>query len=110
VNWHPRGRDVGPAWKKPLSLGVSRSVVHRSRRERQAPGPRGKTRSTFHVPAALVDEARSAVVALAGPPLRLTLAAFVENAFRHELERLLKKPGLDSEVVAVYSDYFHRVG
>jgi hypothetical protein len=49
-----------------------------------------KVRATFHVPAALVDEARSAVIALAGPPLRLTLAALVERALRRELERLRK--------------------
>jgi len=47
-------------------------------------------RATFHVPAALVAEARSAVIALAGPPLRLTLAALVTSALRRELERLKK--------------------
>jgi hypothetical protein len=49
-----------------------------------------KVRATFHVPAALVEDARSAVIALAGPPLRLTLAALVESALRRELDRLKK--------------------
>lgn len=50
-----------------------------------------KTRATFHLPAELVDEARDAVIALAGPPEHLTLAALVERALRVELERLKRK-------------------
>jgi len=37
-----------------------------------------------------VAEARAAVVALSGPPERLTLAALVERALRVELQRLAK--------------------
>jgi len=49
-----------------------------------------RQRLTVHVSTALVDEVRDAVVSLSGPPLRLTLAAFAENALRRELERLKK--------------------
>lgn len=53
--------------------------------------PRGRSqRVTFHLPAELVDEARNAVVALAGPPVRLTLARLVADALRRELDRLNK--------------------
>jgi len=37
-----------------------------------------KVRATFHLPAALLDGLRDAVVALSGPPLRLTLAHLEE--------------------------------
>ncbi len=47
-------------------------------------------RQTFHLPAELVDDTRDAVVALSGPPLRLTLASLVEGAIRRELRRLQK--------------------
>jgi hypothetical protein len=50
-----------------------------------------KVRATFHLPAALVDAARDAAVALSGPPLRLTLAALVENALERELKHLRNK-------------------
>jgi hypothetical protein len=49
-----------------------------------------KAKATYLLPAALVDEARDAAVALSGPPHRLTLAALVENAIRRELDRLKK--------------------
>ncbi len=52
-----------------------------------ATGPR-KVRATFHLPSALFEEARDAVVQLSGPPLRLTLAALAETALRRELDRL----------------------
>lgn len=50
-----------------------------------------KERVTVHISSALAEEARNAVVALSGPPLRLTLAAFAEAAFRRELERIRKE-------------------
>ncbi len=43
------------------------------------PSPR-RVRATFHLPHALVEEARNATVALSGPPTRLTLARLVEDA------------------------------
>jgi hypothetical protein len=48
----------------------------------------GKVRATFHLPEDLMNEARNTVVALSGPPYRLTLAKLAENALRTELERL----------------------
>jgi len=50
-----------------------------------------KARATFHLPKELMEECRAAVVHLAGPPVRLTLAAMAEDALRKELERLKKK-------------------
>jgi hypothetical protein len=47
-----------------------------------------KVRATFQLPVDLLDELRNAVVALSGPPHRLTLAKVAENALRSELERL----------------------
>lgn len=47
-----------------------------------------KVRATFHLPGDLVDELRNAVVALSGPPVRLTLADLAEVALRKELGRL----------------------
>lgn len=49
------------------------------------------TRATFHLPNDLLEEARDVVVALSGPPLRLTLAAFAENALRSEIARMKRK-------------------
>jgi len=58
-------------------------------------GVRGsaKVRATFQVPADLMNEARNTVVALSGPPYRLTLAKLVENALRRELDRLRAERG-----------------
>lgn len=50
----------------------------------------GKVRATFHVSSEILEEARNAVVYLAGPPTRLTLADLAENALKRELERLKK--------------------
>lgn len=66
------------------------------RREARPPKPKAATkgrvertkRVTFHLPVELVDEARNAVVALSGPPVRLTLARLVADALRRELARL----------------------
>ena len=45
-------------------------------------------RASFQIPQQLLAEIRDAVIALSGPPERLTMARFAEQAFRHELERL----------------------
>lgn len=64
---------------------------------RQATPPRmatdksPKVRATFHLSEDLFNQVRDAVVHLSGPPLRLTLAAFAENALRRELERLRRE-------------------
>jgi len=47
-----------------------------------------KVRATLYVPTELLEEARDAVVFLAGYPVRLTLTRLVEEAFRAELRRL----------------------
>ena len=54
-----------------------------------AKAPRVKhVRATFHIPEALLEEARDAVVHLSGPPSHLTLAQLAEDALRRELQRL----------------------
>lgn len=53
----------------------------------QASGTR-RVRATLYVPADLLDEARNAVVSLAGYPVRMTLTRLAEEAFRRELARL----------------------
>jgi hypothetical protein len=45
-------------------------------------------RASFQVPQELLIEIRDTVIALSGPPERLTMARFAEEAFRRELERL----------------------
>lgn len=50
----------------------------------------GKVRATFHISEDLLQQARNAVVYLAGPPTRLTLADLAESALKRELERLKK--------------------
>ncbi len=47
-----------------------------------------KVRATLYVPESLLEEARDAVVFLAGYPARLTLTLLVERALRAELARL----------------------
>ena len=47
-----------------------------------------KVRATFHISADLLNEVRNAVVALSGPPHRLTLAQFAEEALRDKLDQL----------------------
>lgn len=67
------------------------AVVAGEPTRRPPPPPRvQKERLTVHIPVDLIDELKDAVVACSGPPLRLTLASFAEDALRHELERLKK--------------------
>lgn len=47
-----------------------------------------KVRATLYLPADLLDEARDAVVHLAGNPARMTLTKLAERAFRREIEQL----------------------
>jgi hypothetical protein len=51
----------------------------------------GKVRATLYLPSDILDEARNAVVFLAGPPARLTLTKLAESALRAELERLKER-------------------
>lgn len=50
--------------------------------------PVSKVRATFHIPESLFEGVRDATVALSGPPRRLTLAMFAEQALQRELRRL----------------------
>ena len=56
----------------------------------EQPGkPQGlKARLNVELPAELMAQTRDAVIALSGPPLRLTIASLVADALRHELARL----------------------
>lgn len=47
-----------------------------------------KIRATLYLPEDLLDEARNAVVHLAGSPVRLTLTKLAESALRNELQEL----------------------
>jgi len=50
-----------------------------------------RTRATFHLPVELSEGLKNCVVALSGPPHRLTLAALAERALYAELRRLEKE-------------------
>ena len=56
-------------------------------------GAASQGRATFHLPGALLNEMRNAVVALSGPPYRLTMSKLAESAIRRELERLRREAG-----------------
>lgn len=56
-----------------------------------APAAPRKVRATFHVYDDLLDSAKDAIVALSGPPLRLTQFAFMDTAIRNEIERLQRE-------------------
>jgi len=61
-------------------------LIERAQRE-QAAKP-AYCRASFQIPQELLSEIRDAVITLSGPPERLTMARFAEQAFHHELERL----------------------
>ena len=71
----------------PPSSAVERFVEEAAPTRRTPAAAPTKAKATFHLPVALVEEARAAVFALAGPPERLTLAGLVERALRAELDR-----------------------
>ena len=92
--------------RDPLDSLVSAPVAAATKASRRGLAPRGttpkppekepkprktpKARATYHLPPDLLEETRDAVVALMGPPVRLTLASLAETALRRELERLKK--------------------
>ena len=88
----PPARDVKPATAPPRET-ASRPAARRPTPEPIAVEvPKGRSvRATFHIPHDLLEEARNAVVALSGPPLRLTLAGVTQEALRKEIERLKKE-------------------
>jgi hypothetical protein len=47
-----------------------------------------RARMNVEIPEELAAKVRDTVIALSGPPVRLTLARFAEEAFRREVERL----------------------
>ena len=51
-------------------------------------GGSAKVRATLYLSPDLLDQARNAVVHLAGAPVRLTLTKLAEDALRGELQRL----------------------
>lgn len=63
-----------------------------ARKASQTPAPTRsrKIRATFHLTEETFDAVRDCVVALSGPPHRLTLAGFAEDAFRTKLDALQK--------------------
>lgn len=102
---NPKAKPRRTIGEDPLDalLGPAQASVQASRRglTPAEPAPRPperpvkasrmpKVRSTYHLPANLVDELRNAVVALSGPPVRLTLARLAEEALREKLEALKK--------------------
>lgn len=54
---------------------------------RPQPG-RPSIRMTFHLPSDLAEEARDTVVALSGPPTRMTMKGLAKTALRRELDRI----------------------
>ena len=50
--------------------------------------PAAKVRATLYLPEELLEEARDAVVHLAGNPVRLTLTKLAEGALRSALQEL----------------------
>jgi hypothetical protein len=50
-----------------------------------------KVRATLYLSAELLDEARNAVVFLAGYPVRLTLTRLAEEALRERLDQLKRE-------------------
>lgn len=71
---------------KPTKKAKPLSVAEEETKPKKA----AKVRATFHLSEDLFEVVRDAVVALSGPPHRLTLASFAENALRRELERVQK--------------------
>lgn len=50
-----------------------------------------KMKLTVLVPKEIAAMARDTVIALSGPPVRLTLSGLAENALRNEIDRLQKR-------------------
>jgi|WetSurMetagenome_2_1015567.scaffolds.fasta_scaffold03061_8 hypothetical protein len=90
--------------KKTSAMGVDPldNLMGDTKASRRGPGTKtaevvklepttSKTRATFHLPTPVVEECRDAVVFLAGPPERLTMARLVERAIQKELKVLRDK-------------------
>lgn len=81
-----------PVQKPPAAQKAQRAprAARKAEKPAEAPVAPRLVKATYNLPTDLVEETRNAVVALAGPPLRLTLSALVLSALRRELERLRK--------------------
>ena len=75
--------------------GAAESLLQpwRSKEKGERRGTTSQGRATFHLPPSLLNEMRNAVVALSGPPYRLTMSKLAESAIRRELERLRGEVG-----------------
>jgi hypothetical protein len=51
----------------------------------------GRRRTTFHMDASIIEKSRDCVVALSGPPERMTLVKLVETALERYMDELAKK-------------------
>lgn len=62
--------------------------------------PPSKARATFHLPGVLLEEMRNTVVALSGPPHRLTMSGLAADAIRREIDRLQREGGGQAKTFA----------
>jgi hypothetical protein len=81
-------RQLRKAWR-----AGSGERDRRAKPEEPTAPPGRPGRATFHLPADLLDEMRNTVVALSGPPHRLTMSKLAVSAIRQELDRLRKDRG-----------------
>lgn len=86
----PKVGKVSKARKVAVPDTAGRAAAPAAEPREREKGRAKAIKATFNLPESLVNEARAAVVALAAPPVRLTLAALVEKALRVELDRLEK--------------------
>jgi hypothetical protein len=81
--------------KNPLDALLTEEEPRSPEREaapaKQKPQQGGSVRQTFHLAPDLIETVKDAVVALSGPPVRLTLASLAASALRLEVERLQKE-------------------
>lgn len=79
-------RDAGVSAERLGTVGERRSKKGLSARE-----PVRRVKLSGYLLEEVAEEARDAVVALSGPPVRLSMSRLVESALRRELERLRKE-------------------
>ena len=73
----------------PVAAGrIVKRVESRSEKKVSAVEAACRVKLSGYVTEELAEEARDAVVALSGPPLRLSMSGLVESALRRELGRL----------------------
>ncbi len=90
----PGRSNPGPRSAAPPTEGREPALAARKLKTGSSDAPRGWTsKQTFstQVSTQVLEEVRDCIVALSGPPDRLTVSAFVENALRRELQRLSRK-------------------